>query len=96
VTDKLQSAVERGHRVKNILDDAIFKEAADHVEAECFRLFKVTHPTDTEALAQIAGIQYLHTKYLAFLTRAVQDGKLAQIEIDRESKLKRMTRRLVG
>jgi hypothetical protein len=92
--DKLQDAVNRGHRAKNILEDELFKEAAEHIDAECYRLFKTSHPTDSEALAHIAGIQYLHTKYKAFLTRAVQDGKLAQIEIERESKLKKLGRRV--
>jgi hypothetical protein len=93
VSDK-QKIIDRGFRVKNILEDEIFKEAADHIEAECFRLFKTAHPTDSEALAQIAGIQYLHTKYMAFLNRAVQDGKLALLEVERENKLKRLARKV--
>lgn len=96
MTDKLQTAIDRGQRVKNILDDAIFAEASDHIDAECFRLFKAAHPTDTEALSQIAGMQYLHTKYKAFLQRAVNDGKMAQMEVERQSKLKRALRKVVG
>lgn len=94
--DKLSDAINRGHRAQRILEDELFAQAAEHIDAECFRLFKATHPTDTEALKQIAGIQYLHTKYKAFLKAAVTDGKLAQIEIERESKLKRAFRKVVG
>jgi hypothetical protein len=94
VTDKLQLAVDRGQRAKNLLEDSLFKEAAEHIDAECFRLFKSTHPTDAEALAQIAGIQYLHTKYKAFLNAAVQDGKLALLEVER--KKKSLRERLIG
>ena len=86
MSDKLQTAIDRGHRARNILEDELFKEASDHIDAECFRLFKSSHPTDTEALSQVAGIQYLHTKYKAFLNAAVQDGKLAQIEVERRKK----------
>jgi hypothetical protein len=78
------------------MEDELFKEAAEHIDAECFRLFKSTHPTDAEALGQIAGIQYLHTKYKAFLNAAVQDGKLAQLEVERQSKLKKLARRVMG
>lgn len=92
--DKLSDAINRGHRANRILEDEIFKEAADHIDAECFRLFKATHPTDTEALAQIAGIQYLHSKYKAFLRAALNDGKLAQIEVERQSKLKKALKRV--
>lgn len=84
--DKLQTAIDRGHRAKNILDDALFAEAAAHIDAECFRLFKAAHPTDAESLKQVAGIQYLHTKYMAFLRAAVQDGKMAQLEVERKKK----------
>lgn len=94
--DKLQTAVDRGHRAQHILKDPLFAEASEHIDAECFRLFQSTHPTDAEALAQIAGISYLHTKYKAFLTRAVQDGKLAHMEIERESKLKKLARKVIG
>jgi hypothetical protein len=96
MTDKLADALNRGHRAQNILNDELFAQASDHIDAECFRLFKATHPTDTEALSQIAGIQYLHTKYKAFLKSAVNDGKLAQVEIERESKLKRMALKAFG
>lgn len=95
MTDK-QTAIDRGHRAKRLLEDELFREASDHIESECFRLFKSSHPTDGEALAQIAGIQYLHTKYKAFLARAVQDGQIAQLEIERENKLKRAMRKVIG
>jgi hypothetical protein len=84
--DKLQQSIERGRRAAHILQDDLFKEAADHIDAECFRQFKTVHPTDAEALKQVAGIQYLHTKYKAFLSAAVQDGKLAQLEVERKKK----------
>lgn len=96
MSDKLQHAITRGQRAKNIIDDSLFAEASDHIDAECFRLFKATHPTDAEALGQIAGIQYLHSKYKAFLKAAVTDGKMAQLQVERESKLKRALRKVVG
>jgi hypothetical protein len=86
LSDKLQLAVERAHRAKTILDDPLFEEAREHIESECFRLFQSVHPTDTDALQQIAGMRYLHTKYMAFMNRAVQDGKIAQLEIERKRK----------
>lgn len=93
--DKLSDAINRGHRAQRLLEDELFAQASDHIDAECFRLFKATHPTDAEALAQIAGIQYLHTKYKAFLRSAVTDGKLAQLEVERQSKLKRVMNKVL-
>lgn len=96
MSDKLSDAINRGHRAQRILEDELFVQASDHIDAECFRKFKETPPTDTEALSQIAGIQYLHGKYKAFLRAAVQDGKLAQIEVERVSKLERAKRKIFG
>lgn len=94
--DKLQTAIDRGHRAHNLVNDSLFAEAKDHIEAELWRKFCETSPSDAEALKFIKGMQYLHTKYIAFLTRAIQDGKMAQAEVERESKLKRALRKVVG
>jgi hypothetical protein len=94
--DKLQTAIDRGHRADRLLKDELFSEASEHIDAECFRLFKSAHPTDAKELAQIAGIQYLHTKYKAFLSAAVQDGKMAQLEVERQGKLKRLQQKVFG
>lgn len=79
-------AIKRASRARQILDDAIFKEAAEHIEAECFRKFKELAPTDVDGLAQVKGIQYMHAKYMAFLNSAVADGKMAQLDVERKRK----------
>jgi hypothetical protein len=94
--DKLQTAIEKGQRAKNILDDNLFLEAKEHIEAEIYRKFCEVVPDDERALKHIKGMQYIHTKYLAFLHRAVQDGKMASLEVERESKARRMLRKVIG
>ena len=84
--DKLQKDIDRGHRAKNILEDSLFVEAKEHIESELFRLFKTVAPTDTDALQQIKSMQYMHDKYTAFLARAVQDGKVAQMTVKERQK----------
>ena len=76
--------VSRGNRAAALLTDPLMAEAREHIESECWRLFKTLAPTDVEGLAQIKAIQYMHDKYLAFLNAAINDGKLARIEIDRK------------
>lgn len=79
--DKLENAINRGIQA---LDSPLMSEAGAHIEAELWRLFKETAPTDTDALSQIKGMQYMHAKYLAFLNRVIQDGKMAKLEIERQ------------
>jgi hypothetical protein len=86
MTDKLQERLNRGHRAKELLGDALMVEAKAHIESELYRLFSEAVPTDIEALQQIKGMQYMHTKYLAFFQSAITDGKIARIELDSRKK----------
>jgi hypothetical protein len=96
VTDKLQTAIDRGHRAKNILNDELFKEADAHIESEIFRKFAECLPDDERALKHIKAMQYFHAKYRAFLQRAVNDGKMAQLEVERDGALRRGLRKVIG
>lgn len=88
-------AIKRARLARELQENPLMQEARDHIEAECWRLFKELKPTDTEALAQVSGMQYLHGKYAAFFRRVIDDGKLAQLEIERARKpglLERLTK----
>lgn len=76
-------ALQRAARAKNLVDDPLFKEAAEHIEAECWRLFKALAPSDMEGIAQIKAMQYMHDKYQSFLRKAIQDGQIAKLELER-------------
>ncbi|MCM3900892.1 MAG: hypothetical protein ND866_04235 [Pyrinomonadaceae bacterium] len=86
MNDKLQSDIERGDRANRITNDPVMVEAKAHIEAELWRLFKSTIPTDLEALSQIKAMQYMHEKYAAFLNSCINDGKMAKLEIERSKK----------
>lgn len=79
-------ALQRAARAKNLIDDPLFKEAADHIEAECWRLFKTLAPSDLEGIAQVKAMQYMHDKYQAFLRKAMQEGKVVRLEMEMERK----------
>jgi len=84
--DKLEDQINRGARANALLNDPLMQEAREHIEAELWRLFKSAVPTDADALSQIKGMQYMHAKYEAFLSKVIQDGKLAQLEVERKKK----------
>lgn len=92
--DKTQQAIERGHKAKNLLEDDLVKEANEHIEAELWRLFKETKPSDKDALEEIKAMQYFHVKYWAYLQRVLTDGKIAQINL--EAKKKSLKERIFG
>lgn len=94
MTDKLAQEIERGERAKRLLADDLITEAKDHIEAELWRMFKETTPQDVQTLAFVKGMQYFHAKYFAFFTKAVSDGKIAQINA--ESRKKTLRERVFG
>ena len=94
MTDKLAQEIDRGERAKRILADELITEAKEHIEAELWRMFKETTPQDAETLKFVKGMQYFHGKYFAFFTKAVTDGKIAQINA--ETRKKPLRERLFG
>jgi len=84
--DKTEAKISRARRAGELLADPLIVEAQKHIEDELYRLFCETAPTDTQALVEIKGMQYMHVKYLAFLRAAVTDGKLAKYELDAQAK----------
>lgn len=86
MTDKLEEASRRGERAKALLTDPLIKEAFDHIEGELWRHFKAAAPDDEKALSHIKQMQYMHSKYVEFLGRAVTSGRLAKLEIEQQKR----------
>jgi hypothetical protein len=85
-TDKLESKINLAAKAETLLNDPVMIAAREHIDAELYRLFKSTSPTDTEALSQVSGMQYMHGKYAAFLKQCVVDGKLAKMDLEHRKK----------
>ena len=84
--DKLEERISRETKALGLMNDPVMKQAREHIDTELYRLFKETKPTDTDALSQISGMQYMHTKYLAYLNQCLTDGKMARIELEEKKK----------
>jgi hypothetical protein len=76
--------VTRGQRAAELLENPMIAEAHKHIEAECYRLFCETAPTDTETLAKVKAMQYMHGKYVSYLQAVVMDGKQAKLDLEWE------------
>lgn len=94
MTDKLAQDIERGHHARRLLDDELIVGAREHMEAELWRLFKETKPSDAETLKFLKAMQYFHGKYFDYLEKFVVSGKLAAINL--EAKKKTLLDRVFG
>lgn len=90
----LEKDISRGLRAKQILEDDLMVEAADHIEKELWRVFNETNPNDAEGLMHVRQMKYMHAKYQEFLRAAVANGRLAQINL--EAKKKSLKQRVFG
>lgn len=82
----LEDRIRRGERAKQLLEDPLIKEAAEHIEAECWRVFKSLANDDAAGLAEVKRLQYTHAKYLAFLRAALVDGEQAKADVEFKKK----------
>jgi hypothetical protein len=74
--------LQRAARARAIMEDPIMLEAKEHIDAECFRLFKSLAPTDIDQLQQVKAMQYMHDKYRIFLSSVLDDGKIAKLNLE--------------
>ena len=77
--------IKRADKARLLLEDPLMVEALEHMDAECWRLFKTFAPTDTEGVMQVKAMQYMATKFAAFLRSVVTDGKMAKLDVERKS-----------
>ena len=75
-------AIRRADEAKRLLEHPLLKEAFEHVESECWRLFKAVAPEDLAALAQIKSTQYVHQKYVSFMRGVIQNGAVERMQIE--------------
>jgi hypothetical protein len=80
--DKLQDAIVRGARAKALIDDALLAEAFARLEADYVAAWRASPARDQdvrERLWQAVNVVGLVRDHL---TRVLNDGKLAQRELD--------------
>lgn len=80
----LENDIHRAKRAELLINDDLMKEAREHMDAECWRLFKLLAPEDIEGMSQVKAMQYLNTKYWGFLQAVIQNGTLAKLELERK------------
>jgi hypothetical protein len=75
--------IERGRRVKQILEDPIMSEAKEIMDQEFYRQFKLLAQDDLEGVMTVKKMQYMHEKYWLYFQSVVNQGKLALLELER-------------
>lgn len=80
--DKLSDAISRGARAERLVNDPLLQEAFDALERDYVRGWRDTGARDTDARERLWQALHIIAKVRAHLTAAVNNGKLAQRELD--------------
>lgn len=78
----------RANEAARIWDSRLMKEAREHIEQALMKGFAATPLRDDEGLRRIRGLYEAHKAYESFFKAAMEDGKLAKIEIEHKKSLR--------
>lgn len=84
---------ERAALAQTILDNPEFDAAFADIEAGIVDRWKATGIADTEGQQYLKLMLKIHQDYKSTLKRRITEGKVEEIRIERESKLKGLFRR---
>jgi hypothetical protein len=79
--DKLQSAINRGQKARELLDNDLLREAFDKLEADYIAAWRVTRALDRDAREKLWQALQIVGKVRAHLGTVLSNGKVAQTEL---------------
>ena len=86
--DELENRIRRSDEAARIWNDPLMVEARETIEAEIVAKFKECGVRDVDSLTTIKLMQHVHTLYDRFFKTALDDGKIARIELAKKKRLK--------
>ena len=84
--DDLEKRARRAEEAERMWSSEIMKEARLHIEKALMKGFADTPLRDDEGLMRIRMLYEAHKAYESFFRAAIDDGKMAQLEIKRSMK----------
>lgn len=87
--------VQRSNEARRIWESRLMREAREHIEQALIRSFAAAPLRDDDGLRRIRGLYEAHKAYESFFKAALEDGKLAQIEIEHKKGLRARLRNVI-
>jgi len=82
----------RAQEAQLIWESQIMREAREHIERVLVKGFADTPLRDDEGLRRVRMLFEAHKAYESFFRAAIDDGKMARIEIERKKTLREKLR----
>ena len=87
--------VQRANEARRLWESRLMREAREHIEAALMKGFAATPMRDTDGLQWVRALYEAHKAYESFFRSAMEDGKLAQLEIERKKGLRERLRNVI-
>ena len=81
--DKTQAAINRGARAKALIEDELLNEALDNLKEQYIGAWSLTSPLQTDVRERLWQAVQVVGKVRDHLTVVLNDGKIAQAEVNR-------------
>lgn len=85
--DDVEMRLRRAQEAQRLWDHEIMREAREHIDAALMKGFAATPLRDDDGLRRIRMLYEAHKAYEAFFRAAIDDGKMAELEIKRRKPL---------
>ena len=81
--DKLRSALNRAAHANDLLGNELLAEAYDKIESDLVTAWVNSEPRDSDGRERVWNAVQANRKHKRFLQNIIDDGKIAQVELDR-------------
>jgi hypothetical protein len=85
-----EEAVRRADFARQIIDNPVFNEALDALDASLCRQRLAVKPTDTDGHTKLILAEQILGQFRTYLKRTIADGEVAQMELIRKPLLDRV------
>lgn len=92
--DQLEREVERGQLAKDLLDNELYKESWEKVESSIIQKWKECGIREKESQLELKQMFHVLSEVKRYVQIVAETGKMAQIQLNRESKVKNFARKV--
>jgi len=94
MSDQLEREAARGQQAKDLLENELYKEAWDKVESAIIQKWKDCGIREKDSQLELKQMFHVLSEVKRYVQVVVETGKMAQIQLTRDSKVKTFARKI--
>lgn len=94
MSDQLEREAARGQQAKDLLENELYKEAWDKVESAIIQKWKDCGIREKDSQLELKQMFHVLSEVKRYVQVVAETGKMAQIQLTRDSKVKTFARKI--